>query len=445
MRLIYNTGIRIYWLAAWIISPWNTKAKLWFQGRKSWKEKLKQAFQEEDRVVWFHCASLGEFEQGRPLIEAYRERAPGHRILLTFFSPSGYEKRKDYGGADHVMYLPLDTYRNAKYLVRSCKLEMVLFIKYEFWFHFLRRLKREGVPIYLVSGIFRPDQAFFKWYGGWYRRFLDYFTHIFVQQEVSRKLLEEYGHESVTVTGDTRFDRVRQASAIPYNNRSLEDFVSGRQVIVAGSTWEPDEVLLELAYGQLPEDIRWIIAPHELSGAHIERLQKRFPESVLFTALDQQNSVSEGVEPTFSPAQPTFSSAQPTFSSAKPIPSQARVVIVDTIGQLTYLYRFGTIAYIGGGFGKGIHNILEAAAYGLPVIFGPNHLRFSEAVELIERKGAFPITDAGELISTVRQHFEMNSLLKTSSQIAANYVMERIGATSAVLDKVCIKTEGNMF
>jgi len=402
-------------MIAWIVSPWNHKAKLWIDGRKGWLKKLSQELEPEEHVLWFHCASLGEFEQGRPIIEAFRQRFPEHKILLTFFSPSGYEKRKNYEGADHVMYLPLDTARNARHLMEALSPEMAIFIKYEFWYHFLHQLKKQGTPVFLVSGNFRSDQVFFKWYGMWYRKFLDCFTHIFVQKEVSMDLLQRIGITRVTVAGDTRFDRVKTVAETDYRNEALETFAGKWKVIVAGSTWEKDEQILEYAYNKLPDHTRWIIAPHELSVAHIQRLRKRFPSSVLFTGLEQE------------------------------MPPGTRVVIVDTIGHLSNLYRYGTIAYIGGGFGKGIHNILEAAAYGLPVIFGPVYRKFSEAVELTGLKGAFPVQDEQELLSTIHQQLENPNLLKTSSAISANYVLERVGATSVVADKVCKKTDSNMF
>lgn len=415
MRIIYNIGIRLYWLVAWVVSPWNRKAKLWVEGRKGWIERLKQEIGPEDRVIWFHCASLGEFEQGRPVIEESHRRFPHHKILVTFFSPSGYEKRKNFEKADHVMYLPLDTARNARHLMDSLSLEMVLFIKYEFWYHFLRRLNKNNIPVFLVSGMFRPDQMFFKWYGGWYRKFLRFFTHIFVQKENSKKLLQQIGIERITVAGDTRFDRVKQVAETDYRHEMLETFAEGVNVVVAGSTWEPDEQIIENAFQKLPEDTRLIIAPHELSGAHISRLRKRFPESVLFTEIE--HDMSPGT----------------------------RVVIVDTIGQLSYLYRYGTLAYIGGGFGKGIHNTLEAATYGLPVLFGPNYQRFSEAVELTDLTAAFPVHDEGDLLSTVHQQLKNPDLLKTKSKIAANYVMERVGATSIIMNEVCKKSTPNML
>jgi len=402
-------------LAACIVSPWNRKAKLWLKGRHGWYEELKPVFSSEDRIVWFHCASLGEFEQGRTIIEAFRKKLPSHKILLTFFSPSGYEKRRDYETADHVMYLPLDTRRNARRMLSMLSVEMAIFVKYEFWYHFLHRLNQQEIPTFLASGNFRPGQLFFRWYGGWYRKFLEFFTHIFVQQERSLKLLKGVDIDHVSVAGDTRFDRVKQAASTDYTNEYLKSFTEGYRVIIAGSTWDKDEQLLESAHRNLPDNIRWIIAPHELSAAHLERLRKRFPESIIFT------QIGAGIGP------------------------ETRVVIVDTIGHLSYLYRYGTLAYIGGGFGKGIHNTLEAAAYGIPVLFGPAYQKFSEAVEPVELGGGFPVLDEHELLSTIRQQIKNPNLLKTSSQIAGNFVLERVGATSAILDAVCKKSGINML
>jgi 3-deoxy-D-manno-octulosonic-acid transferase len=415
MRLAYNIGVRIYWLAAWIASLWNPKAKRWINGRKGWYRVLRSAFSADDEVIWFHCASLGEFEQGRPLIEEMRARFPSHKILLTFFSPSGYEKRKSYDKADHVMYLPLDTARNARLITGAMKLKMVIFIKYEFWYHILRQLSKRGIPLFLASGIFRSGQLFFRWYGRWYRKFLERFTHIFVQHEASRLLLMNIGIDRVSVAGDTRFDRVRQAAATPFRHPALEQMIRGRSTIVAGSTWEPDEQLLEEVFLQLAEDTCWIIAPHELSESHVNRLQKRFAGSILYSSLEKE------------------------------IRPETRVVIVDSIGQLSFLYRFGTLAYIGGGFGKGIHNILEAAVYGIPVIFGPVYHKFREAVELADQKGGFPVHDGKELLSTIHQQLNDSELLKATSEIAGNYVLERVGATSVIVNEVCKKSGLNML
>lgn len=415
MRILYDIGIRTYWLIIWIVSPWNRKASLWLKGRRNWYGKIRKAFQAADRVIWFHCASLGEFEQGRPVIEACRERFSGHRIFLTFFSPSGYEKQKNYSGADHVMYLPLDTGRNARRLLEAVSPEMAVFIKYEFWYHYLKWLNRKGIPVFLASGIFRPEQLFFRWYGGWYRKFLGYFTHIFVQQQASAELLEKHGVGHVTVAGDTRFDRVSRVAGTGYEHPVMEAFTSGRVTIVAGSTWEKDEQMLEKAFRELPGTVRWIIAPHELSAAHLDQISERFPGSIFFTEL--------GNEP----------------------PPGGRVIIVNTIGQLSFLYRFGTIAYLGGGFGKGIHNILEAAVYGLPVIFGPEYSRFYEAVELVRLGGAFPVRDEGELLSTIHQHLEGEELLKRASMIAKEFVYQGTGATDIIMNRLCKIIPGDVL
>ncbi len=415
MRPIYDIGIRMYWLAAWILSLWDPKAKKWIRGRRNWLRDLRKKIAPQERVIWFHCASLGEFEQGRPLMEETRRRFPEHRIVLTFFSPSGYEKRKEYDGADHVMYLPLDTARNARLLISTLAPELVIFIKYEFWYHYLHRLREKGTPLFLASGIFRPGQLFFRWYGRWYRKFLGFFTHIFVQHEASAQLLQAFGITHVTVAGDTRFDRVHKVVETAYRHPVLERLTEGRFTLVAGSTWEKDEQILQAAYRKLPEEMCWIIAPHELSEVHLQKLRERFPGSALLSALGED------------PAQGT------------------RVVIVDSIGQLSYLYRYGNLAYIGGGFGKGIHNTLEAAAYSIPVIIGPNHRKFLEAVELVREGGAFAVLDENELLSTIHQQQDVNGLLKTSSRIAGTYVMTRLGATSAIMDAVCKSSNHNML
>lgn len=415
MLFFYNIGIRFYWLMALLISPWNRKARLWLKGRRMWIEKLGPARDTDQKIIWVHCASLGEFEQGRPVIENIRDHLPDRKILLTFFSPSGYEKRKDYSGADYVMYLPLDTRRNARRMLDMVPVEMALFIKYEFWYHFLKQLQSRSIPVFLASGNFRPDQLFFKWYGSWYRRFLNRFTHIFVQNQESESLLSGIGLDRVSVAGDTRFDRVMELKHTPFNHPALESFGKDSAVIVAGSTWEKDELLLAKVFQELSDQVYWIIAPHELSEGHIRSLQERFPGCVRFTEMESG------------------------------VPDACRVILVDTIGKLSYLYRYGVMAYIGGGFGKGIHNILEAATYGLPVVFGPEYKKFSEAVELTSLGGAFPVYGEDELLFTIRQQLENPELLKTTSQIASAFVSRRVGATSAILEKVCKNTNSNMF
>jgi 3-deoxy-D-manno-octulosonic-acid transferase len=304
------------------------------------------------------------------------------------------------------MYLPLDTTRNARYMLRLLDLEMAVFIKYEFWYHFLKSLHRQQVPLFLAAGFFRPGQLFFKDYGSWYRRFLRFFTHIFVQQPSSASLLETIGITRVTVAGDTRFDRVSQITSSEYHHPALGTFVRGRNVVVAGSTWERDEELLRHAFQELPKETGWIIAPHEISEEHLERLGRWFPGAVRFTRLEQE------------------------------VPDDSRVVLIDTIGQLSFLYRFGRVAYIGGGFGRGIHNILEAATYGMPVLFGPNYSKFAEAVELVEEGGAFPVKDQETVVATLRSFFTDPGLLDERSVIASRFVSQRLGATERIVNHI---------
>lgn len=410
MRVIYDLGIRFYYALALLLSLWDRKARLWVKGRKGWREDLRNRFSSNDQVVWFHCASLGEFEQGRPLIEGYRKRCPEDKILLTFFSPSGYEKRKDFEGADHVMYLPLDTRRNVRDFLKLVPLKKALFVKYEFWLHYLRQLSRKEIPIYLASGIFRPGQLFFRSHGRWYLRFLEHFTHIHVQQEESAALLRAHGIQQVSVAGDTRFDRVSALPGSPFSHPVLDRWCKDKRVVVAGSTWEPDEALLSAVGASLPGDLGWIIAPHEITEGHLKALLHRFPDAVLYTELTEEKA------------------------------AHARVILVNSIGQLSYLYRYATLAYVGGGFGKGIHNTLEAATYGVPVIFGPRYQKFREAGELISLGGAFSVATEAEMLFTFRQQLDMNTLLKTSSEIAQKYVREGVGATALILDKLCIST-----
>ncbi len=403
MRFIYNIGVRSYYLLIRIASIWNPKAADWIRGRRVWREQVADAFESTDRVVWFHCASLGEFEQGRPVIEAVRKAHPGKKILLTFFSPSGYEKRKNYPGADLVCYLPRDTVSNAKAFLELVPVEQALFIKYEFWYHFLNRLHDQKVPTYLVSGHFRKSQVFFRWYGGFFRRMLRCFTHIFVQKEVSANLLGEIGLQNVTVAGDTRFDRVMQITAHAEGSKVLQNFAAGSDVIIAGSTWETDEQCVKAAFETAGANCKLIIAPHEVAAVNVERLMRIFPGATRFSQLDQVGEVT------------------------------GRTIVVDTIGHLSSLYPYGTVAFIGGGFGKGIHNILEATAAGLPVFFGPNYRKFSEAVELVAEGGAFPVRNSNETAAGVSRLLgDRDNLQKISERVRA-FTRSRTGATQIIM------------
>ena len=436
MWIIYDLIIHLYGDAISIAALFNPKARKWDAGRKGLFKELSSKFKVQssksavgtiddsdknllrtaDRrlptVIWFHCASLGEFEQGRPVIEAFRKAHPGWKILLTFFSPSGYEIRKNYDGADYIFYLPLDTPRNAKKFIRLVRPSIVIFVKYEFWFRFLNVLYKEKIPVYVISAIFRPQQHFFKWYGGWARKQLRKVTRFFVQDEESEKLLRAKGIKQVSISGDTRFDRV---AAIAENARSfplVEKFAGNQPVFLAGSTWPADEELVLEFIETLGDKMKFIIAPHEVHNARIEALkssvgsQRSAVGVLLFSELNEINAQS------------------------------ARVLIVDGIGYLSHLYQYATIAYIGGGFGAGIHNILEAAAFGKPVIFGPKYEKFREAVDLIEAGGAFSINDSEQLNHRTIELLENLSFRQKSSKICSEYVSLKQGATGIILSKI---------
>ncbi len=381
----------------------NTKAKQLAEGQKNiWKE-IQSKLQDGEQHIWIHCASVGEFEQGRPLIEDIRNQYPQYVIVVTFFSPSGFELRKNYGNA-RVFYLPYDTRRNAQRFIELVQPQKIYFIKYEFWRNYLRTIKRHRIPLYLVSANFRADQAFFKWYGGWYRALLKSFTHFFVQNERSRNLLAQAGFNNVTVTGDTRFDRVcrivDQARDLP----EIKQFVQGKTCMVAGSTWPPDEEILVHYMNTERRDMKWIFAPHELHDQQIDQLIS----SVNGKAI--RYSKLSGTDP-----------------------SGYDVLVIDNIGMLSSLYRYGTVAYIGGGFGKGIHNTLEAAAYGIPVLFGPAYKKFQEAVDLTEQGGAFPINNYEELSRQLNDLFDHPDKMKQAGNIAGAFVASGRGATEKVI------------
>lgn len=407
MVFLYNLGIRVYQFLVAVVSIFNTKAKLFRNGRKGWERHLKDVVKENDRIVWFHCASLGEFEQGRPVIEAFRVKYPDVKILLTFFSPSGYEVRKNYTGADFIFYLPLDTYWNAKRFIDIVNPISTIFVKYEFWYHYLNQLKKRNIPTYVISAIFRDDQVFFKSYGGWYRKFLFNFQHLFVQNEKSKELLASIGVINTTIAGDTRFDRVianaKVAKVIPI----IEQFVANSKVLVAGSTWPKDEDLIVEYFKTNGQNLKLIIAPHEIHNLNIEKLRERFGLKTLrYTIPDECD------------------------------PSEAQILIIDTIGILSSVYRYGTISYIGGGFGVGIHNTLEAAVFGIPVLFGPNYKRFQEAVELIEIGAAQSVNNSTQFATAISQFFASENELKKVKAVATNFFSEKEGATKSIIENI---------
>ncbi len=413
MRYIYSAGITFYYLFIRIAGFFNEKAKEWHIGRKDLFRKLDEVFtahyasDEPAPVAWFHCASLGEFEQGRPIIEAFRSKFPGHTILLTFFSPSGYKQQNQFSGADHVYYLPIDTPFNARKFVAITRPQFAVFVKYEFWFNYLNELFKNDIPVFTASAIFRSDQHFFKWYGGWMRTHLRKINRIFVQDKESAELLQMIDVENSIISGDTRFDRVVFIKSMQQPFPLIDKFISGKHVIVAGSTWPADNELLLDLQKKTGEQLRFIIAPHEINKPYIQELvQKSGGKAVL------------------------YSQAPGTDLASK------QFLIIDSIGMLSQLYRYASIAYIGGGFGVGIHNTLEAAAYGVPVFFGPNYERFREAREMTDQGVAFSIQNSAELTLGVVGLLSNQEHLEEVSHKAGEYVSSRTGATNIIVDEL---------
>jgi 3-deoxy-D-manno-octulosonic-acid transferase len=408
MNILYQTGILFYTISVKIASLFNEKARQFVRGRKNWQKKLAEKIETNARYLWVHCASLGEFEQGRPLIEEIRKQFPEYRILLTFFSPSGYEIRKNYDQADMVMYLPVDTRRNAKKFLQIVQPEKAFFIKYEYWHFYIEELKKRNIPLFMVSAIFRENQHFFKnsLWGKWYRKMLYKVEHFFVQNEKSAELLQSIGLTNFTVSGDTRFDRVatiaRNAKEIPL----VEKFMNNQPLLVAGSTWKPDEELLAAFINNHP-NLKVVFAPHEVTEPNMNRLEQLLKTSHIRFSKADENEIAG-----------------------------FQVLIIDSVGLLSSLYRYGNLAYIGGGFGVGIHNILEAATFGLPVIFGPNYKKFKEAVDLKNTGGAFSIQNFNELESILNKFLGNNHQLSEASAVCKNYVEKNTGSTNFIIKKV---------
>ncbi len=407
MKFVYNTGIRAYTSAIKTASIFNNKAKLWVDGRKNIFTKLEADFKQNTaKIIWIHAASLGEFEQGRPLIEELKQKFPEKKILLTFFSPSGFEIRKNYEKADYIYYLPADTPKNANKFIEIVKPETVYFIKYEFWQNYLFTLYKQKIPTYLVSGIFRKEQMFFNKSGKSYRKVLNYFTHLFVQNKTSLDLLKSIDINNVTISGDTRFDRVIDIANKTIELKKVAEFCDNKQIIIAGSSWQPDEELLAKYLNSTKFDIKLIIAPHEIKEQNIARIKKSINKNILLYS-DMENS----------------------------IPKDYDVLIINNIGLLSSLYKYANIAYIGGGFGVGIHNILEAATFGKPIVFGPKYKKFKEAVDLINLEAAFSISNYVEFESIFNRFLTDNKYLEKTSEISAKFVQNNAGAVKKILLK----------
>ena len=404
--MLYNLAILIYDILVHLAAPFSRKPRKMMKGHWVVYELLRQQREKNANYIWFHAASLGEFEQGRPLMEEIRAKHPSYKILLTFFSPSGYEVRKNYKGADIVCYLPFDKPRNVKKFLGIAKPCMAFFIKYEFWKNYLDALHKRHIPVYSVSSIFRRDQIFFKWYGGTYRDVLRDFDYLFVQNEASKRFLAKIGITQVSVVGDTRFDRVMQIRSEAKQLPLVEKFKGNSLVMVAGSSWEPDEELF-LEYFNAHPEMKLIIAPHVIDENHLVQIISKLERPyVRYSKADETNVAN------------------------------ADCLIIDCFGLLSSIYRYGEIAYIGGGFGVGIHNTLEAAVYGVPVIFGPKYHKFMEATQLIEANGGFSIKTYDELSTLLDRMTNDNQYLSEVGHNAGHYVTSNAGATQKIMDMI---------
>ncbi len=408
MLFLYNLIIIITGFFLKIAALFSPKMKLFVDGRKNVFALLKEKINPEDKTIWFHSASLGEYEQGLPVIEKIKEKYPAHKIIVTFFSPSGYEVRKNNNVADITIYLPLDTKSNAKQFLKLVHPEFAFFIKYEFWLNYLNELKKLKTPTYLISGIFRDNQMFFKWYGGFYRKALETFTYFFVQNENSKVKIETIGFQNVIVSGDTRFDRVNAILERDNSLEFVEAFKNNQPTIIIGSSWAKDETILIEYINKAATSVKFIIAPHNIKAEQIENLKKAITkQTVLFSEKENKNL------------------------------ADYNVFIIDTVGLLTKIYSYGTIAYVGGGFGNpGIHNILEPATFGIPIVIGPNYSKFAEAIELVNLGGCMVVSDKEELKQIFDGLLSDQNFLSEKGKICRSYIQNNKGATSTIINTI---------
>lgn len=398
MRLLYEAAIRLMVAVIWMAQPFSPKARLWMRGRRNWRNRLPSPPAGRHPVLWMHVASLGEFEQGRPVLEGFRQQYPAGWVALSFFSPSGYEVRKNYPGADVVCYLPADMLHQARDFLDRLQPDLAIFVKYDFWANYLWELRQRHIPTLLIAALFRPEQPFFRLWGGFWRQMLGCFTHIFTQNTASEALVRSLGLTAVSTAGDPRVDRVLQLAqeSSPWEHPPL------KADIIAGSTWPADEdVLLPAIHHPALAQWRWIIAPHEPSPQHVRRLAQRLQRRwAYYSEWDGQQAVD--------------------------------VLIVDSVGLLGRLYRCARIAYVGGGFGRGIHNTLEPAAYGLPILFGPKYARFEEARQFVQRGGAWPVRRSEELLAAL-QRLQRPEDYRHASRAVQQFLSENKGASAQIL------------
>lgn len=455
MNIFYNLIIYLGQFFSILASPFSRKVKEWRNGRKGLFERIAKEIDNSKKHVWFHFASLGEFEQGRPVLEGFKERYPNKDIIVTFFSPSGYEIRKNYSEAKHVFYLPADTHSNAKRFVQLINPELVFFTKYEFWYNYFKQIKAHGAPLYLISAIFRPSQFFFKWYGVFYRPTLRLVDHYFVQNQESGQLLQKIGINRVSLTGDTRFDRVAGLSATERKLPIIDEFAGGSKLLVAGSTWQPDEELL-MSFRQVYPEWKIILAPHQITPRHIKEIAARFSDHILYSVWSAYVRPIEGLGKVYDRSSADLTSSEicdHKFDETKFAVDGANkkkqleacdpnVLIIDNIGMLSSIYAYADVAYIGGGFGEGIHNVLEAATYGVPVVFGPNYHKFQEAKDLIHSKAAFSVSTLQDLVDAF-DYLQHDENLKEIGRRASGYVQQQAGATEKILSFLADNYRGN--
>lgn len=405
IHLLYNTAIHVYHFLILLVSFRNPKARKWLSGRKNLFERIQKEVIPGEPLLWFHVSSLGEYEQARPVIEGVKKDFPDYKILLTFFSPSGYELMKDCSQADYVFYIPLDTPGNAARFLDIVKPDKVFFVKYEFWYNFLTELKKRGIPTYIFSALFRPSQLFFQPWGAWFRKALKTYSHIFVQNQSSFDILQKFGIDNVSISGDTRLDRVAQIARAAAQLPILEKFSAGQKVIVAGSTWPEDETLFLRFVNECTEPVKFVIAPHEVHPESISRIISKLHRPWVLYSCD-----------------PTAEQLQ-----------NSNILVVDGYGYLVSVYRYAKIAYIGGGFTTGIHSILEPAVYGMPVVFGPDYHKFHEANEMIRLGAAHSISSYEELDNLFKSYLADPVRLSNESNAASRYIESNRGATEQIV------------
>lgn len=407
MNILYNLFISLYGIGVSAASSFNPKAKLWIAGRKDWKKVMKEKISPTDKVIWIHCSSLGEFEQGRPVMEKIKKEFPHHKLALSFYSPSGYEIRKDYQGADYIFYLPLDTPKNAKQLIKSLHPEVLILVKYEYWYNLLNRLQKKKIPVIVISAVIKEDNLFFRPFATWFRKRIAGIEHFFVQDNDSKNLLEAIGIEKVTVSGDTRFDRVKEIREANARVEFIEKFKGNSKLIVAGSTWPDDEeILVKFIHEKLPDDWKLIFAPHNIKEKEIISLSEKINKKTAIYTKSDENQIEN-----------------------------AQILILDTIGMLTKIYAYSDLSYVGGGFTKtGVHNTLEPAVFGVPIIFGPNYENYFEAIDLLENQGAVRFIDQYDFDQKMTNLIENEDERKLRGNAAENYIQGKPNSTELIID-----------